>query len=111
MRPIDADEVTKDLALFKYSTEYGEAEKAYIRALNKCSDEIEDAPTLDMKQVVHAHWIKEKKEHQVFMREIYKCSNCGHFLDFSGVNAGRGSANYCPSCGAKMDEETESNHE
>ena len=53
-------------------------------------------------EVVHAHWIKEKKEHQVFMREIYKCSNCGNYLDFHGVNAGRGDANYCPNCGADM---------
>lgn len=25
-------------------------------------------------------------------------------LDFRGVNAGRGSANYCPNCGARMEE-------
>lgn len=53
--------------------------------------------------IKHAHWIKEK--HKVFMREIFTCSNCGNSLDFSGVNAGRGSANYCPNCGAKMDDE------
>jgi len=33
---------------------------------------------------------------------IYKCSNCGNFLDFNGVNAGRGDANFCPNCGAEM---------
>lgn len=47
---------------------------------------------------VHAHWIKQE-------REIFKCSNCGNYLDFRGVNAGRGDANYCPNCGAKMEEE------
>lgn len=42
-------------------------------------------------------WIKEHGS-------IYKCSNCGNFLDFDGVNAGRGDANYCPNCGAKMED-------
>ena len=32
----------------------------------------------------------------------YKCDQCGNFLDFDGVNAGRGDANYCPNCGADM---------
>lgn len=35
-------------------------------------------------------------------KRIYRCSNCGNYLDFDGVNAGRGDANYCPNCGAKM---------
>ena len=30
------------------------------------------------------------------------CSKCGNTLDFGGVNAGRGDANFCPSCGADM---------
>ena len=38
-------------------------------------------------------------------REIFKCSNCGNYLDFRGVNAGRGGANYCPNCGTKMEED------
>ena len=33
---------------------------------------------------------------------IHKCSQCGNVLDFDGVNAGRGDANFCPSCGADM---------
>ena len=35
-------------------------------------------------------------------KEVYACSVCGNFLDFSGVNAGRGDTNYCPNCGADM---------
>ena len=34
---------------------------------------------------------------------IYKCSECGNYLDFSGLNAGRGDANFCPNCGARME--------
>lgn len=33
---------------------------------------------------------------------VYRCNQCGNFLDFDGVNVGRGDANYCPNCGAKM---------
>ena len=32
----------------------------------------------------------------------YKCNRCGNYLDFDGVNAGRGDANFCPNCGAEM---------
>lgn len=32
----------------------------------------------------------------------YKCNQCGNFLDFYGVNVGRGDANFCPNCGADM---------
>lgn len=71
---------------------FSAAEKGKIRAV------IEEEPGEDVKPVVHAHWIDQK-------HGTYKCSSCGQFLDFGGVNAGRGDANYCPNCGAKMDEE------
>ena len=48
-------------------------------------------------------WIKEENRGQ-----LYRCSACGNFLDFRGVNAGRGNANYCPNCGADMRKENES---
>ena len=32
----------------------------------------------------------------------YKCNQCGNYLDFDGVNAGRGDANFCPNCGSEM---------
>lgn len=32
----------------------------------------------------------------------YKCSECGNYINSSGINGGRGDANYCPNCGAKM---------
>ena len=34
-----------------------------------------------------------------------KCSECGNLLDLIGVNCGRGDANYCPNCGARMEEQ------
>ena len=55
-----------------------------------CEDETTEDDT-----TVPAHWIDQG-------HKIFKCSNCGNYLDFRGVNAGRGTANYCPNCGAKM---------
>ena len=66
--------------------------------------DIEQIQRIEAEPVKHAHWVKQGR---VFKREIFKCSNCGNFLDFSGVNAGRGDANYCPNCGARMDGEME----
>lgn len=42
-----------------------------------------------------------------FSKEVVqvKCSECGNLLDLIGVNCGRGDANYCPNCGAKMEVE------
>lgn len=38
----------------------------------------------------------------IFNRAWGVCSRCRNTLDFDGLNAGRGDANYCPNCGAKM---------
>ena len=54
----------------------------------------------DVVPVVHGKW----KKIGVWGR-VYRCNQCGNFLDFDGVNAGRGDANFCPNCGAKMDGE------
>lgn len=59
---------------------------------------LELEPSEDVKPVVHAHWTHDDDP-------VVKCSRCGNFLDMWGVNGGRGDANFCPHCGAKMDEE------
>ena len=51
----------------------------------------------DVVPVMHGKW----KKIGVWGR-VYRCSQCGNFLDFDAVNAGRGDANFCPNCGADM---------
>ena len=51
----------------------------------------------DVVPVVHGKWKKIGA-----WGRVYRCNQCGNFLDFDGVNAGRGGANFCPNCGAKM---------
>ena len=53
-------------------------------------------PTIEPERT--GKWIKEKSRGQ-----LYQCSACNNYLDFRGVNAGRGSANFCPNCGARME--------
>ena len=50
--------------------------------------------------VKHGRWLSLQGW---FNKGVVKCSECGNTLDMDGVNAGRGDANFCPNCGAKMD--------
>jgi len=61
---------------------------------------IKNIPSVEAVPVVHGKW---KKEGRWSRGRMYRCDQCGNYLDFRGVNAGRGDANYCPNCGARMD--------
>ena len=59
--------------------------------------DIEAAPTVDAVEVVHGRWIEQEK---YTFGTMYDCSICGtRILD------NWHSWNYCPNCGAKMDDE------
>ena len=65
--------------------------------------DIEDAPTLDVQPVVHAHWVACEDEYEYVLDE-YKCSACGG-IQFFAIEPQENGWKYCPNCGAKMDEE------
>ena len=56
---------------------------------------INEQPTIQPKR---GKWIKTAR-----WGRVYYCDQCRNYLDFDGVNAGRGSTNFCPNCGAKME--------
>ena len=62
--------------------------------------QIADAPTVDAVEVVHGRWIDaypDIEPNPMFMYGI--CSKCGFEQAISKY------LNYCPNCGAKMDED------
>lgn len=58
-------------------------------------------PLLDAKEVKHGHWIEVQRIHEKDHTAICECSLCG---DTVWVYDGQRAWNYCPNCGAKMDE-------
>lgn len=81
-RLIDANEILKsEHQHYDYM-----ADEYYVRVRD-----IENAPTVDAEPVRHGHWEWDGD---------YICSNCGE-------RGHRNKWNYCPNCGAKMDESKE----
>lgn len=63
-----------------------------------CAESVLDGlSSADVVQVRHGKWGK-----MGVWGRVYRCNQCGNFLDFDGVNAGRGDTNFCPNCGADM---------
>ena len=65
---------------------------------------IAEAPTIEAKPVVHAHWEStiytvEKAPGEIRKIVGYRCGNCGRIIEEF--------ENYCPSCGAEMYEKRE----
>ena len=85
--------------------EYIEREAALMKLMQDgCSaknlQSISDMPAADVAPVVHGRWIS--KNHHGY-EWIFVCSNCD-YVDGYPFNE---RPNYCPNCGAKMDEPVE----
>lgn len=59
---------------------------------------VEEAPVADVAEVVHAHW--ESISH----KSARICSRCWHDEPYKFADEDAEIFNYCPCCGAKMDE-------
>ena len=71
--------------------------------LNDALDDLDDYPEADVAPVVHAHWIDSPN-----IMECVVCSNCfSDDLSAQVVAPPPADYKFCPSCGAKMDEEME----
>ena len=86
--PIDAD-----LLMLKVEEEYG------FRARDRIYQIIRYMPKYELPPIPppKGKWIKTAR-----WGRVYYCNQCRNYLDFDGVNAGRGSTNFCPNCGADM---------
>ena len=61
----------------------------------------DDIPTVYAEPIRHGHWIEVQRIHEKDHTAICECSLCG---DTVWVYDGQRAWNYCPNCGAKMDE-------
>lgn len=93
-RYIDADKLFTWLDI-KNRSKYpiADAEQYNTLLIYEVFGEIDDAETEDVALVIHAHWI-EWAEGRAYH---YTCSSCRF-----GTHR---NTNFCPDCGAKMDEE------
>ena len=92
--------------------EYIDREAALMKLMQDgCSaknlQSISDMPAADVAPVVHGHWIEQEDGN---LDTYYTCSSCKEDFDLIAGTPCENLYNYCPSCGAKMDEK-EDKHE
>ena len=63
---------------------------------------VREYPTEDVAPVVHAHWIETE---DLSGDHYAECSNCCLLWWIDSESSQEAEMNYCPRCGAKMDEE------
>lgn len=95
MRLIDADKLRKDV--LDLPDCYNGFSDTYDKA--RILDLVDEQPTVD--PIKHGHWIEVQRIHEKDHTAICECSLCG---DTVWVYDGQRAWNYCPTCGAKMDE-------
>lgn len=95
MRLIDADELKACFDGY-YIPENGYKPMFGFDFVN---EEIDDAPTVEAKEVVHGEWIKVdgdwKNSNTGEPLTVHQCSNCRNYFIHAPYN-------FCPNCGADM---------
>ena len=109
MRLIDADGLfnwgdkqLKDAVKYGNKTADQQSWSYSTLMMYEVADEIEDAPTIDAEPVKHGKWLTtDAYPHHLYCSACYKTYLANNeWLDTLDVPT-----NYCPNCGAKMDEE------
>ena len=71
---------------------------------------IEDMPAVEAKPIVHAHWVSASKKQGVYCSICKKKVWKSDYAQCSKKSRNKLESNYCPNCGAQMDEK-EDKHE
>lgn len=100
MRPIDADELVKELTRLKHDKEYSDMDEGFDNGIDECIDEIKDTPMIDAVPTTHAYWkdggrIWEDSEYHL---DFFDCSACGWKNPYADTSYFK----FCPNCGARM---------
>ena len=99
MRLVDADAFKRELYQMGCIDKFGQVATS-INRLNIALERSKADP------VVHGHWVEQEHCDWVYSKE-YRCSECGQYRLMTNP-VGR-EWNYCPHCGAKMDEVKDDN--
>lgn len=75
--------------------------KDYADGMAYVLDLLDNLPTIDVEPVRHGHW--EQDGHHI------RCSKCRTYFCITDREGDSFPINYCPCCGAKMDEEEHKN--
>ena len=62
---------------------------------------IEKIPAADVAPVVHGRWVNKTNPNRAVVEQRVDCSVCGHIFWHTSAM----SYNYCPNCGARMEDE------
>ncbi len=103
MRLIDADQMALDESE-AYMAAQVQIQDNVLRGINeivhrKIQMLLADTPAVDAVPVVHGRWIED--------HDYLKCPKCGVMVKWDFTFFDIGNWNYCPNCGAKMDEKGE----
>ena len=77
----------------------------YADGWNSAIEVIDNAPTIEAKPVVHAHWIIHKEDKN---NSYYQCSHCTYGYRTNSIFPCV--KKYCSDCGAQMDEVASDNN-
>ena len=91
MRLIDAEKLKRAIGFADAEVLYDKNGKYLAEAIAYIQDILDRQPTVEARPVIHGHWIEKKMPFDYVM-----CSACEIGVPFE--------TDYCPSCGAKMDE-------
>lgn len=105
MRLIDADSLVRNIKKWEkyignYEKEIPYNEDIYVSIMMT----IEDEPTVDAVPIKHGHYVGEADGYAngELVYDTWKCSECGCVFEDEYEKP---TYNYCPNCGARMDEE------
>lgn len=85
-----------------YDKEHGNED--FILGIESVLEYAQAIPAADVAPVVHGRWIDKQEDD--LTEGMWRCSACGEDFYFSEDNPNEYGANYCTSCGAKMDGES-----
>lgn len=73
----------------------------YTEGFCSCMDKVEGFSASNVQPVQHGQWITED---EYYVDDTYICSACGYEFIITAGDLESNELNYCPKCGAKMDE-------